>query len=349
MQTLDTPAVLVDLDVAERNIDRFQAYCDRLGLKARPHAKTHKLPVLARRQVAAGAVGITCQKLSEAEALIEAGGIDDVLITYNILGSTKLDRLRRLRAVARIAVVADNATVVEGLAAAFGADEPLSVLVECDTGGGRCGVQTPDDARGLAGLIAAAPGLDFAGLMTYPAAGATREVQAWLSEAKRACEDAGLPVRTVSGGGSPGMWQAGDVPVLSEYRAGTYVYNDRSLVARGVCTLDDCALSVLATVISTPAPGRAVIDAGSKVLTTDLFGLEGHGHVLGHPAVAVASLSEEHAVLTGEALLPFTVGNKVRIVPNHACVVSNMVDEVVALRGGKVEGPIRVAARGCVR
>ena len=349
MQTLDTPAVLVDLDVAERNIDRFQAYCDRLGLKARPHAKTHKLPVLARRQVQAGAVGITCQKLSEAEALIEAGGIDDVLITYNILGQTKLDRLRRLRDVARIAVVADNKTVVEGLAAAFGGDEPLPVLVECDTGGGRCGVQTPDDARDLAGLIAEAPGLDFAGLMTYPAAGATTAVQAWLSEAKRACEEAGLPVRTVSGGGSPGMWRAGNVPVLTEYRAGTYVYNDRSLVARGVCTLDDCALTVLATVVSTPAPGRAVIDAGSKVLTTDLLGLEGHGHVLSHPAVAVAALSEEHAVLTSETLLPFTVGNKVRVVPNHACVVSNMVDEVVTLRGGRVEGPIRVAARGCVR
>ncbi|MGC3938903.1 D-TA family PLP-dependent enzyme [Roseobacter sp. EG26] len=345
---IDTPAVLVDLDVAEANIDRFQAHCDAYGLGLRPHIKTHKLPMLAKRQIKTGAIGITCQKVSEAEAMIAEGGIEDVLITFNILGSEKLTRLKALAEKVRVSVVADNGETVAGLAEAFAqARAPLAVLVECDTGAGRCGVMTPEAACELAVQISAQRGLRFAGLMTYPPIGKEAVVQDWLVAAKALIEASGLQVDVISNGGSPGMWDAQKVSVATEYRIGTYVYNDRSLQDRGVCTWDDCALSVLATVVSVPARDRAVIDAGSKVLTSDLLGLEGHGYVLGRPDVSVAGLSEEHGVLTAQSI-DLTVGEQVRIIPNHCCVVSNMLDEIQLIRGGEVLGPHRVRARGQV-
>ena len=298
---IDTPAVLVDLDVAEANIDRFQEHCSKHDLAVRPHIKTHKLPMLARRQLKAGAIGITCQKVSEAEAMIAEGGINDVLITFNILGETKLARLRALSEKVKLSVVADNIETVDGLSRAFAdASTPLGVLVECDTGAGRCGVTSAEKARDLARYIDAQPGLLFLGLMTYPPVGQEAAVQDWLSGAKRAIEEIGLPVQVVSHGGSPGMWHAQDVPIATEYRIGTYIYNDRSLQARGVCTWKDCALSVLATVVSVPEDNRAVIDAGSKVLTSDLLGLEGHGYVVGRPDIVVQGLSEEHGVLMAD-------------------------------------------------
>lgn len=346
---IETPAVLIDLDVTEANVDRYQAYCDEHGLRLRPHIKTHKLPRLAKRQLAAGAVGITCQKISEAEAMISEGGIDDVLITYNILGDEKTARLRALADRVRLSVVADNQIVVDGLSRAFAdAPAPLRVLVECNTGADRCGVATPEAARDLALRIDAAPGLVFGGLMTYPAAGGTADTQAWLSAAKAACEAAGLVVETVSSGGSPDMWRAHEAPVVTEYRVGTCTYNDRSLVARGVCGLDDCALTVLATVVSVPHPHRAVIDAGSKVLTSDLLGLDGHGHVLGRDDIRIDQLSEEHGRLVSGGPIGLAVGDRVRIVPNHACVVENMLDEVATIRGGSFDGFVPVTARGQV-
>ncbi len=348
-KTLDTPSVLIDLDVAEANIVRFQAYCDRLGLKLRPHIKTHKLPFLAKRQIEAGAVGITCQKVSEAEAMMSEGGISDVLITYNIIGDAKLARLRMLAdQLDRLTVVADNSVVATGLSRGFAdAPKPLGILIECDTGGGRCGVLTPRAAADLADQISNLPGLAFRGLMTYPPVGREADVQSWLSQARALIEARGIAVEIVSSGGTPGMWRAGDVPAATEYRIGTYVYNDRSLQAQDVCTWEDCALTVLATVVSTPAPDRAVIDAGTKVLTSDLLGLKGHGHVLKRPDIAVAALSEEHGVLKAERI-GLKVGDRVRIVPNHACVVTNMLDRVELVRGRVHEGTAPVTARGMV-
>ncbi|MFN3133421.1 D-TA family PLP-dependent enzyme [Roseibium sp.] len=347
-EDIQTPAVLVDLDIAEANIDAYQAYCMKHGLALRPHIKTHKLPFLAKRQLEAGASGITCQKISEAEAMIADGGIDDVLITFNILGAEKLDRLKALAGKVRLSVVADNTSTVTGLSDAFSdTTSPLTVLVECDTGAERCGVTSPEAARDLAQIINQSPGLTFGGLMTYPPAGREAEVQDWLTKARDMIEADGLKVATISNGGSPGMWQAEEVPVATEYRIGTYVYNDRSLVSRGVCDWGDCALTVLATVVSVPAADRAVIDAGTKVLTSDLLGLNGHGHVLGRPDITVDALSEEHGVLRAETI-GLEVGDRIRIVPNHACVVSNMVDEVQLIRGEQGLGPLPVSARGKV-
>lgn len=347
-EDIQTPAVLVDLDIAEANIDAYQAYCTKHGLALRPHIKTHKLSFLAKRQLEAGAIGITCQKISEAEAMIADGGIDDVLITFNILGAEKLERLKALAGKVRLSVVADNTSTVKGVSDAFSDTASLlTVLVECDTGAERCGVTSPEAARNLAQIINQSPGVTFGGLMTYPPAGREAEVQDWLTKARDMIEADGLKVATISNGGSPGMWQAEEVPVATEYRIGTYVYNDRSLVSRGVCDWGDCALTVLATVVSVPAPDRAVIDAGTKVLTSDLLGLNGHGHVLGRPDITVDALSEEHGVLRAETI-SLEVGDRIRIVPNHACVVSNMVDEVQLIRGEHGLGPSPVSARGKV-
>ena len=348
-ETVDTPAVLIDTAIVDRNIAACQNYFDSHGIALRPHIKTHKLPEFARRQIAAGAVGITCQKIGEAE-IMAAAGCEDILITYNILGEAKLARLKRLAGEISLAVVADNDTVIDGLAATFaGAGPTLGVMVECETGAERCGVGDVSDVVRLARRIADADGLEFRGLMTYPPPGNLARVQSFFTRAKEACTSAGLDCPVISNGGSPDMWHVHEAPVVTEHRPGTYIYNDRKLITQGACRLEDCALTVLATVASTPAPDRAVIDAGSKVLTSDLSGLEHHGLVLDHPELVIARLTEEHGVIRAPSgATGLAVGDRVRIVPNHVCVVSNMLDTVVLHENGTVTGTTPVAARGRV-
>ena len=346
---LETPCVLIDLSRVEANLRRAQDYADACGLKLRPHIKTHKLPRFARRQVELGAVGITCQKLGEAEVMADAG-LTDIFLPYNILGDAKLARLRRLAARVRLNVTADSPTTVEGLSATF-RDSPqrLSVLVECDTGMHRCGVQTPGEAVALAEHIANSPGLAFAGLMTYPAAGSVETNAAWLAEARDLLTKTGLPPAIVSNGGTPDLWRAGEVKAATEHRPGTYIYLDRYQVAKGVGAYEDCALVVLATVVSRPSPDRAILDSGSKALTSDTLGMEGFGRILEYPDAVIRSLSEEHGTvdLTGCERKP-EIGERVRILPNHCCVVSNLFDEVVLVHAdGQVERE-KVAARGRV-
>ncbi len=344
---IDTPAVLVDLDRAEANLRRAQALFDGIGLHLRPHVKTHKLPRFAREQMALGAIGITCQKLGEAEAMAD-GGITDIFLPYNILGPGKLDRLAALHGRIAISVTADSLTTVQGYAGRFtDPAHPLKVLVECDTGAGRCGVQTAAEALALARAIAAAPGLRFGGLMTYPARGGLERTQSWLADAIATLTAAGLPPEVVSTGGTPDMAQASHVTSATEHRPGTYIYNDRMQVAWGAATLEDCALTVLATVVSRPTPTRAVLDAGSKALAADPAPVPGHGHLPACPEAVVTSLSEEHAVvdLTACANRP-QVGDRVQVIPNHACVVSNLFDEIHLMRGDRVEDIARVTSRG---
>ncbi|MCG8710315.1 D-TA family PLP-dependent enzyme [Brenneria sp. 4F2] len=348
---VDTPAVLVNLDIASANITRFQRYAAGHGLKVRPHIKTHKLPQIAEMQLDAGAVGITCQKVSEAEAMIAGSPrITDVLITYNILGANKVRRLAALARKVRLAVVADSIEVINGLSAVFASEaSPLAVLVECDTGAQRCGVPSPQDAARLAEQINDASGLVFAGLMTYPPAGEEQVVERFMREAKQLVyQKIGERELIISSGGTPSMMQAANAPVVTEYRPGTYVYNDRSLVERGVCEWEDCALTVLATVVSVPNDHRAVIDAGSKTLTADLLGMSGYGQILGRPDIVIDQLSEEHGRLISDGPIGLSVGDKVRIVPNHACVVTNMVDEIHIIRHGQLVGVQTVVARGCI-
>lgn len=346
LAALETPFPIVDVDVVERNLVRWQERCGKLGLSNRPHVKTHKTAYWARRQVALGAIGVTCQTLREAEVMADAG-IQDILVSYNIVGAHKLARLVMLARRVALSVVADSPSVVSGLSdAASTSGVVIDVLVECNTGAGRCGVPSPAAALSLAQVIASAPGLRFAGLMTYPPAGRRLAAAAFLAEAKGLCEGQGLPVRMVSSGGTPDLNSDEGLDGLTEYRAGTYIYNDRSLVARGACTEADCALTVLTTVVSRQSPTRAIIDAGSKALTTDLLGFADYGMVRGSPTLRVARLDEEHGYVDQtEGPLALQVGDCIRIVPNHACVVSNLFDHVALVRGQTVIGLLRVDAR----
>jgi D-serine deaminase-like pyridoxal phosphate-dependent protein len=345
-----TPMPVIDEDRLAANIARAQVYMTAHGLAFRPHIKTHKIPSVAQAQLAAGAVGINCQKLTEAEVFADAG-FQDILITYNILGPARIKRLKTLNdRIATLRVVADSAVTVAGLAAAFAGAKPLRLLVECDTGGGRVGVQSPESALALAERIAAAPGLRFDGLLTYPAVGGAERVEAFLSAAMALLAANGIDCPVRSNGGSPDLWKAHLVPSATEHRAGTYVYNDRSMVRAGECTRADLAMHVLATVVSRPTPVRAVLDAGSKALTSDLLGFSDHGEIGGLPGARIVSLSEEHAVVDLSACtapLP-EVGDMVRVIPNHTCVVSNLFDRMVFHRDGVVTRVERVAARGTV-
>ena len=350
LEDLPTPLPVIDEDRLDANIRRAQDYMSSHGLNFRPHIKTHKIAALAAQQLAAGAVGINCQKLTEAEAFADAG-FDDILITYNILGPERLARLITLNdRVAKLAVTADSAVTVAGLAAAFATAKPLTVLVECDTGGGRCGVQSPQEALALAEAIAVATGLRFGGLMTYPAPGGAARVEAFLQETIALLTAAGLPCPVRSNGGSPDLWKAHLVPSATEHRAGTYIYNDRSMVRAGECGPEDLAMHVLVTVVSRPTATRAVLDCGSKALTSDLLGFSDFGEIEGLPGARFTSLSEEHAVVDLSACtgpLP-QIGAQVRVVPNHTCVVSNMFDRMVFHRNGLVTRVEPLAARGTV-
>ncbi len=346
---LDTPCVLIDLDRMERNLTRFQAYCDAEGLRNRPHVKTHKIPEFARLQVELGARGITCQKLGEAEVMADAG-IDDIFLPYNLVGDRKLRHAVALARRVTLSLSCDSAVVAEGLSAAFtDAGETVALLVECDTGAARCGVQSPKAAAELARVIDRLPGVAFAGLMTYPPPGHQPQVQAFLADAIAECAAAGLAVDVVSNGGSPDMWSARAVTAATEHRAGTYIYFDRSQVMMGAATLDDCAMTIRATVVSRPTADRVIIDAGSKTYSSDTLGLEGFGHVLEYPAARLPSMSEEHGHLDFSAQTGRpAIGEALTVIPNHACVVSNLHDAVNGVRGGEVERTYRVAARGRV-
>jgi D-serine deaminase-like pyridoxal phosphate-dependent protein len=347
---LDTPAVTIDLDVMAANIRRVQQHLQGHGIANRPHIKTHKIPEIGRMQMAAGAVGITCQKLGEVEVFSDAGVADDVLLTFNVVGPAKTDRLMALaRRLARLTVVLDNEVVARGLSEAggrHGRDVPF--LVECDTGFGRNGVQTPEEAFALARAAMKLPRLVFRGLMTFP----NRDpgTRLFFERALALFGGAGIPVPVVSGGGTPGIFTAQNLGVLTEHRAGTCVYNDVMVVASGTATWDDCAMRVRTTVVSRPTATRAILDAGTKVLTSDQYGMKGYGHILEHPGAVIGALSEEHAIVDLAACPGRPgVGDVVHVVPNHCCVVSNMVDEVYGVRGGKPETTFRVAARGTVR
>lgn len=350
LSNVSTPRPVIDEDRMARNIARVQTYMDKHGLSFRPHIKTHKIPALAEAQVGAGANGINCQKITEAEVFADAG-FEDILITFNILGSDKHARLSALNdRVSSLKVVADSAVTVDGLSDRFASRKPLTVMVECDTGGGRCGVQSSQDAVALARRINDAPGLVFGGLMTFPKTGAGEAVEAFFAAAVSQLSAEGIACPVVSNGGTPSLFDAHLVPSATEHRAGTYIYNDRSLIRAGHCTEDDCAMHILVTVVSRPNEDRAVIDAGSKTLTSDLLGFSDYGLVVGYPDAVITGLSEEHGVIDlsrCKGPRP-AIGDRLLIIPNHTCVVSNLFDDMVFHRDGVVTRIEKVAARGLV-
>ncbi len=344
---LDTPAVVIEKDIMISNLRRAQSYFDAHGLRVRPHIKTHKLPQIAALQIAFGAIGITCQKLGEAEMMADFG-ISDIFIPYNILGPAKLDRLAMLHEKIAISVAADSAETIAGYSARFtDSSRPLPVLVECDTGAGRCGVQSPEQALALAKLIAAAQGLRFEGLMTYPPRGGAEAVERFFGETARLLKENGLEAKILSNGGSPDLYEAAAVPSATEHRPGTYIYSDRMQVGFGLGTIDDCALSVLATVVSRPTEDRAILDAGSKALAADTCAAPGYGHIIEYPEAVITGLSEEHATVDLSACAEKPeIGEKVRVIPNHVCVVSNLFENVNFVKNGEIVETLPVAARG---
>jgi D-serine deaminase-like pyridoxal phosphate-dependent protein len=337
---LATPAAVVDLDRLEANLARWQAHCDASGLANRPHVKTHKCVELARRQVELGARGVTVQTLYEAELMVDAG-IADVLLPYNVVGGRKLEQLALLLRRADVRVSADDERLLPGLAgAACDAARELTVLVDCDTGLGRTGVSSPEDAARLATAIALTEGLRFGGLVTYPSPPGARD---FLAAATAKLERRGLAPETVSAGGTPTMWASGELrPVVSEYRVGTYLFNDRNTISAGAASVDDAAFTVAATVVSR-RDGRAILDAGSKALSSDAGAAGGFGLVLEAPRSTLERLNEEHGYLALADGDELELGQQVRIVPNHACVVANLFDELVGVRDGSVEVRWRVA------
>jgi D-serine deaminase-like pyridoxal phosphate-dependent protein len=349
LDELDTPVLTADLDAVERNIAGMQRYCSEHGLALRPHIKTHKLPAIAHKQVAAGAVGITCQKLGEAEVM-QAAGLGDILISFPLIGEGKAERLAALAQNGEISVAADSAAVAHGLSEALvRAGAEAGFLVECDTGFARTGVQTPQEAAELAELVDGLPGLRFDGLMTYPTLPETGPA---LRAAIDEINARGLEVRTVSAGGTPTFFTNHEVPEITEVRAGTYIYGDRGCIGNGTVPLEDCALRVRVTVVSRPTAERGILDCGTKTLTSDAVETTGTGYglIVEYPDADLYSLHEEHGHVdfSGCAERP-EVGEVVTVIPNHACGCTNLHDEVAAHRSGRVVGIWPVAARGKLR
>jgi len=359
---LSTPALTIDLDATERNLGQMAASCRRQGVGLRPHTKTHKTPEVARRQLEYGAVGLTVAKMGEAEVMAEAG-LDDILIAYPILGDEKLRRLTALARVRRMIVALDSLEAAEELSSAASQQGcTVGVLVEFDVGFHRCGLEAGASSLGLAKQIANLPGLAFRGLMTYfgnvwgSKEERRAEAEAVAKKVERTLEsfrDSGLTVEIVSGGSTPSAEFSYLIPGLTEIRPGTYVYNDLNTLHQGACQLSDCAARVVTTVVSTAVPGRAIIDAGSKTLSSDLLGSgpkAGYGYVVEAPDAPIIKLNEEHGHLDiTRSAHQFCVCEVLTVIPNHVCTCVNMHDEAFTVQDGKVVGSWRVAARGKIR
>jgi D-serine deaminase-like pyridoxal phosphate-dependent protein len=356
---LETPIPVVDLDRLARNLDRAATYATAHELALRPHIKTHKAPRIASEQLKRGAVGVTCATPFEAEVMSEV--CDDILVAYPPVGAPRATRLAMLPDTVKLTVALDSLTAIEDVAAAArDADRPISVYIELDLGMHRVGVPRVDDAIALARAVCERPPLEFEGIAFYPGhvrdavgqqASKLEQLDAALRDTLEAFERAGIRPTVVSGGSTPTMWNTHELFGVTEFRPGTYVYNDRTTAAIGACDWDDCAFTVLATVVSTAVPNQAVIDAGTKALGREpMRGIdpaEGFGCVLGRPDVVVKSMSEEHGILdlSSTDWRP-RVGERVRVIPNHVCIVVHLNDVIAGVRGDVVETTWPVSARG---
>lgn len=342
---LDTPALVIDLDRTEANIQRLQAYCDQHGLGLRPHIKTHKIPALAHQQLRAGAVGIACQKLGEVEVMLNAG-IADILIPYNLVGQAKLERLARLARQGRLTVSVDHEVVARDMSRVLAAEGArVGALIEIASTIERAGVVDVAEVVRLAQLIDDLPALDWRGILMYPT---NADNIPLLDRAYRALRDAGLPPPVVSGGGSPFMLRQAEVPWLTEVRVGTYIFEDMTGVKGGYFSLDHCAATLLCTVVSAPTAERLILDGGSKTLTTE--GGAPHGHIVEYPNAIIYKLNEEHAY-TDVSRCPVkpTIGERVHVIPNHVCVAVNLHNVAYGVRGDEIVAVWPVAARGLVQ
>lgn len=359
---LPTPALIIDIDCMEKNLATMAEALKRRGKIVRPHIKTHKIPALAKLQVQLGAVGITAAKVSEAE-IMASNGINDILIANQIIENEKLSRLTDLAKKTRVSILIDcQEGLLRLVQTAEKAHVQIGVLLEIETGDCRCGV-LPEDALSLAKEIKKYKSLEFIGLETFGGqiAHATdyqemllkaKKVVNTLIELKAAFEKNDIEVKEISIGGTPAANILAELDGPTELRPGVYIFNDVATVYRQAATFDDCALTVLATIISKPDVNRVVIDAGGKALSYarpgTVFGKETyHGVIKGKEDIAVKRLSEEHGILEDEkGLNDFKIGDKIEIIPAHACPVVNLFDKVYYCRNGVVENILPIEARG---
>jgi len=358
LEELVTPAGLVDVDRMSANLDRMAGYTREKGLQLRPHIKTHKIPQLAKEQLTRGAAGITAATLHEAHVM--AAVCDDILIAYPPVGRARIERTMQLPPHVRVTVGLDSADALRALSAgAQKAGRTVGVYIEMDVGMRRVGVPATPEIVTLARQACAAPNIDYRGVMFYPGhirqnvnqqAASLRKLTSDLAERIDALRDGGLAPAVVSGGSTPAAFASHDVSGLTEIRPGTYIFNDRTTAEIGACSADDCAYTVLATVVSTAVGGQAVTDAGSKALGREpLRGTdgEGFGALLDYPEVTVRAMSEEHGTLDlSRTSWQPRVGDIVRIVPNHVCYSVNLQPCLWAIQGDRVLDRWTVAARG---
>lgn len=359
---LDTPSVLVDVDIMTANLDRLARYCRDHGLNLRPHVKTHKIPELARLQVRKGAVGVTVAKLGEAEVMAD-GGVEDILLAYPVYGEIKWKRLAALARRTRISVALDSLEVARGISKhAREGGVRIPILVEFDTGMRRCGFAIGQEAIPVVERIAELPALDYQGLLIYPGHFLTdpeRRNRLLSIENRQLAtlldllDGAGIPYPVISASSTPTAYMSHQFKNITEARPGTYIFNDRNTIGCQAADLKDCAVSVLTTVVSTSVPGKAAIDGGSKTFSSDKFlsgdGV-GMGHVMGDPGTVVEYLSEEHGHLVlANAARKYRVGDRIRVIPNHVCACVNMHDRIYGIRDDEVVTEWQVSARGAVQ
>ena len=342
---LDTPALIVDLDIFDRNLARVADYAAAHKLRLRPHTKTHKSPEVARRQLELGAAGLTVAKIGEAEVLVPQLPPVDLLIAFPIFGQQKIDRLKKIVAQTQVTVAIDSLAAAEQLR-----DTGAAILIELDVGLGRVGV-TPAEALQLAQSVS-----NFRGLTFYPGhiknedPSAIRALSDLIAATLQDFRRAGVHPEIVSGGSTPALFHSHEIEGLNEIRPGTYVYNDLNTIESGACTLEDCAASVLVTVVSLPRPGVMIVDGGSKTFSSDrLNGATGptFGRVTKAPECVFHKMNEEHGFIDiSRAERTFYLGEKLHIIPNHVCVAMNLHEKVHGHRGGEVSREWPVAARG---
>ena len=352
---LDTPALLIDLDIMETNIQKMATYFTHVSAELRPHVKTHKTPIIAHKQIAAGAIGVTCAKLGEAEAIVHAG-IRDVLIANQIVGKQKIARLINLAKHSEIMVAVDDAKNVQDISdAALEKGVTIRILVEVNIGMNRCGVEPGEAALTLAQQVCKSPNLKFEGLMGYEGhtvakperlerENATREAMQRLVDTKDYLKRHGIDVAIMSGGGTGTYDITGSFPEMTEVQAGSYVFMDSTYgKVEGVGEKFECSLSVLATVVSRPEQNRIIVDTGMKVLTKE-FGIP---QPIGYKGIEMTSLSEEHGkmeILNGN--VPLSPGDKLEILPTHCCTTVNLHDRYYGIRNDVVESVWNITARG---
>lgn len=358
MMKISTPYPWLDLDIVEHNIRSMIKELEQAGVKHRPHIKTHKSIELARLQLSMGAEGITCAKLSEAAVMAKAG-IKDILVAYPLVGEDKMNRLGKLLELCCITVTTDNvvnAKQLNQLGEKTG--KKIPVLIEIGAQNQRGGFFNDQDLLDFAKKVSQLPWIQMKGIFTYvglkPTLAGKKELEEFAKEeanlmgnSKKVLEKSGYSVEVVSGGSSATSLYACHHGIITESRAGNYLFNDMNSVHLGAAGLESCGLKVRTTVVSIPRDGMATIDAGSKSLSSDTKPGQGYGYVMGYPGIEIYKLNEEHGYLRFDSnQYDLHVGQELDIIPNHACVIGNLHDYYFAFRGDVFERMIRVDARG---